>query len=799
MMQRIKNGEPVFHTHECSENRRGKVMTAEELHDFAVQCLMNEYAETNADVVKYDKMHASQPDFYFVSNGRRSSLSTPNEKKVNVLVVYKEDMDEDVSGIDISWLVDDYQRNGNIPRITIASAWCTADGCEDGKPAVCGGDFCFKYHSISVLPGEENKELEEELSPLELAVKYATAWKQFDASIVEPYLDKDFHYASDWVFDEMPCRAEYMEYFMAKLATISHSCNKPEISIGRNHQTKQVCLLLKQGELSALVLETRHGRIISARMQEYNRKFKPFNPDDELYMNHGDHIDAIIPAHELIQDYLRDIIKDSKVWKKTHAQVTTDDLYEEKTDVFSLAFGEGNMKLLTIIAYNKQENANIFVSIYPVCKGIPIIVTIDKVIEWDNQLEATICCSAGEIEFAFFAVDYYCNKRKYMVGRKLTIDLAALAMNAREARRNFRFEGQQAIDWLAKFGQTPAYDENGNVESVSFNLENMVAFLNTDSKCPDEAEFQSPVGPIETASILCIDFFKTMIMIGRRNTKEGEQSVSVPLYFRQDFFPAVKENDPVSGWLWLTGSIAGLQGQSECFSEEDNNNQLGKIAAEFEAFMDDCDFKRFDNIMFVLDKLPLLKIRDGYELDAFRKGDSLGYRYQAYCCKAGSKVQYVPSEDATYDDSMYIMDTISHEEAKNVPDYMSYFHVPFTKEGIMQAWLLRNLTDFMPLGWHACYGAKTFVFETSRIEGMFSPENTSDRMKVSGQVLALNLEALLPNVNIAGNHATLEYAYWNDWRGLVKTTVDVEKDGDTVRFGEPDDEVLVTYKSGLRF
>ena len=53
MMQRIKNGELVFHTHECTEDRRGKVMTAEELHDFAVLCLMKEYSETNAKVVRY--------------------------------------------------------------------------------------------------------------------------------------------------------------------------------------------------------------------------------------------------------------------------------------------------------------------------------------------------------------------------------------------------------------------------------------------------------------------------------------------------------------------------------------------------------------------------------------------------------------------------------------------------------------------------------------------------------------------------------------------------------------------------
>lgn len=797
MMRRIINGEPVFHTHECSEYRRGKVMTTEELHTFAVQCLMEEYSETNAKVKKYNKRHDSQPDFYFINNGKRPNFSTIGKKKVNVLVVYKDDIDGDISSIDTSWLVEDYRRHKFVPRITFASAWCFADECENGKPAICGEDFCFKYYSVSVLPDEENLELEMKLSPVELAVKYAEAWRQFDASIVEPYLDKDFHYASDWVFDEMPCRAEYMKYFNAKLATLSQNRHDLEISIGRNHQTGQVCLLIKQINLSALVLETKDGRITSARMQDYCRKYKLFSPTDELYMDHGDHLEAIMPTDLLIKNHFGDIFKESYVWKKTRTMVTTEDLYEVRTRVFSLAFGEDDIKLLTTIAHDKKNKTNIFMSMYPVCKGVSVEVRIDKVMEWDNQIEATICCSVEEIKFAFFAVDYYCNKRKYVVGQTMAIDLAALAMKVKEAKRGFSFEGQRDCDWLAKLGQSPTYDENGNVEPVRFSIEKLVAFLNTDTKCPDEAEFQSPVGAIEKISILGIDFFKTMIMIGRRNTEYGELEVTIPLYFRQDFFPTVKADDPVSGWLWVTGSITGLHKQDEAITED--YNRLGEMAANFESCMNEHDFKHFDNIMFALNKLPLLKIREGYELDAFKKADRLGSRFQAYCCKAGSIVQYIPSKDRDYKDYMYIQDTISYEDAASVPDYMSYFTIPFTQEGIMQAWLLRNLTDFMPLGWHACYGAKTFVFETSRIEDMFSIENAGERMKVSEQVLTLDLEALLPKVTIEDNHATLEYAYWNDWRGLVKMTVDVQRDGDNVKFGEPKDEVLVAYQSILKF
>ncbi|MCD8292066.1 MAG: hypothetical protein LUC91_11285 [Prevotella sp.] len=29
----------------------------------------------------------------------------------------------------------------------------------------------------------------------------------------------------------------------------------------------------------------------------------------------------------------------------------------------------------------------------------------------------------------------------------------------------------------------------------------------------------------------------------------------VPLYFREDFLPDIKQDAPIAGWLWLTGQI----------------------------------------------------------------------------------------------------------------------------------------------------------------------------------------------------------------------------------------------------
>ena len=836
MMRRIKNGEPVFHTHECSEDRKGKVMTAEELHDFAVQVLMEEYSDTNAEVVKYDKKDSNEADFYFVNSGKRPNFSVGafGEKKVNVLVVYKEETDKDIADIDTSWMVEEYRRTGAIPRVTFANAWCIygEDKTQNGKPALCGGDFCFKYYSVSLLPDEKNEPLAKNLSDIELANMYSEAWRKFDASIVEPYLDKDFHYGSDWVFDEMPSRKEYLDYFTAKLATVKSKASQMAMGVCRNHQTGDVGVIIKDGDVvSVIYLTISEGRITSGIMKEHDKHFKVIDPDEELYMNHGDHLDCIMPSNRLIQKYLHPIIQEAKAWRTARTAVTTEDMYEERTTVFSLMYGTGDVRLLATIAASKKNKRNEFMSIYPFGNGVPYEVTIDKVLEWDNQIEATVLCSIGEFEFAFFPIDYYCNKEKYQEGEKLTVDLSALGMKVEEAQRGFQFEGQQAIDWLAKIGEKPNYDEDGNVEPVKFSMENMVAFFNKNSKCPDEAEFQSPAGEIiESSSVLGVDFFKTDVIIFRRDTDDGELQVTIPLYFRRDFFPTVQKADPIRGWLWITGSVVG-QHEQEGFDNKEEPT-LAKLAADFEEYMDSINIDQVDDLMGALSELPLLKIRRGYVLDVFEEGDSHGSRHMPYCHTEGAYEHYYPTDveeveenqygslfgmfkkerqtvkkkvHIPYDDSLLIHGRIGFGEADDVPPILPYFYVPFTEEGIMQAWLLDNITDFMPRGWHMNYNTVYYVFDTERIEKMFPvyDEETCGsfgrRSKVRDEVLALNLETLLPSVKITGDKAILEYAYWNDWRGMVKSTVEVVKDGDSVKFSKPENKVLVAYDCGIMF
>jgi len=52
---------------------------------------------------------------------------------------------------------------------------------------------------------------------------YTTMMNILDAAHLEPLLADDFHYASQWVFDEIESKSAYLEYIVQKLEAIRES------------------------------------------------------------------------------------------------------------------------------------------------------------------------------------------------------------------------------------------------------------------------------------------------------------------------------------------------------------------------------------------------------------------------------------------------------------------------------------------------------------------------------------------------------------------------------------------------
>lgn len=272
--------------------------------------------------------------------------------------------------------------------------------------------------------------------------------------------------------------------------------------------------------------------------------------DAELFQSNGSRIETFFELDGFVKNLLKPMIDASAVKHQLQRTVVFDNGASEHTEVFGLVFGDTALGFTTLIATNHGSETNEIMGIFPEIPGIPQRVKIEEVLVWDNQLCATVRCSVEGFDFAFFATDFYYNKEKYLESEYLYIELAAFAPNAEEADRGFSFEGQKAVDWLAKMGQEPSYNEDGTVQPVTFSTEQLVAYLTLEKKAPDEAQFQSPAGPVESLSFVGMDLYKTSIAI-----RGNGADFRVPIIFRKDFIPNLEEGMPIRGYSCLTGKI----------------------------------------------------------------------------------------------------------------------------------------------------------------------------------------------------------------------------------------------------
>ena len=271
----------------------------------------------------------------------------------------------------------------------------------------------------------------------------------------------------------------------------------------------------------------------------------------KMYQTHGDHIAAVMDTETFIKDYLQETLSQSKLVGKSCTEVNLEAEESYLTDVFSLLHGEENLGFMALIATDKAKSSNQFVSTYPVFFGKTLRVRICTVWVWSNLIEATVECCIQDFTFSFFATDYFMHKDEYIPGNEIDLQIGAWGLRVEEAEHGFAFEGQQAVDRLAKIGGKPQFDDEGRVMPVKFNTENMVAFFTNDERCPDEPEFQSPAGEMKEKQLLCVELIETEIFIHRDSFE-----VSIPLIYKKSMCPIAKAGMPLRGFMWIVGKIA---------------------------------------------------------------------------------------------------------------------------------------------------------------------------------------------------------------------------------------------------
>lgn len=191
-----------------------------------------------------------------------------------------------------------------------------------------------------------------------------------------------------------------------------------------------------------------------------------------------------------------------------------------------------------------------------------------------------------------------------------------------------------------------------------------------------------------------------------------------------------------------------------------------RLKAVIEA-IDSFDFEKGTRLDFILPLLSTAHLPKCYVLSSFRYGvENFGHKYIPYVHKRRAIIEWCPPIDLNYEspirgkrkrnlfqvsgpykDHYYISGIWGYERIiDSVPSILPYFELAFSQEGILDAWILRNLGDLLPKYWHACYEEKNFICGQETIDELFpnEPKGNSyieqERNNVKNAIRALDID-----------------------------------------------------------
>ena len=104
------------------------------------------------------------------------------------------------------------------------------------------------------------------LTKMDALRAYARMMYHLSADHLEPFLADDFHYASQWVLDEITSKQGYLDYIRPKLKTIIRTNSKVWAEIGElTTYPGGPCLVMAQGDkgnlIATVLAEVSNGKI----------------------------------------------------------------------------------------------------------------------------------------------------------------------------------------------------------------------------------------------------------------------------------------------------------------------------------------------------------------------------------------------------------------------------------------------------------------------------------------------------------------------------------------------------------
>lgn len=236
------------------------------------------------------------------------------------------------------------------------------------------------------------------------------------------------------------------------------------------------------------------------------------------------------------------------------------------------------------------------------------------------------------------------------------------------------------------------------------------------------------------------------------------------------------------------------------------------------------NLSEYENLNILLFRLPDLKLDSNYVLDDFsslRSTNSVLFLY------ARPKSLPRPSE-AEFDMSTRvrnkkyawviarIKDDTSFLRNDNSPslvypkkiwseDSFKHIAVPFTEEGVWQAYLLRQTYHLTGMSWHGYYEMRTFVNSYKDIENVGEPVLDHDHQNLESLREAIRKQWTAeqqPKVTLDRDCAHITHYWFDPWQGYMKVQYKAVFDARRkriVKFEKEEEMVVLEFHCGVKF
>lgn len=243
----------------------GDIFNIEELTKFAINIIGSEYQKEGTILTDLNYEINDKPNFIIKSH-----------KDISVYVRISDKIDGKTNFEKLK------NKNSKTPynRLAIISFWEFNNSSRDWEKVIIGENgskdgflpFIVNFELKTLDEIIVSTPLSEELSHNELLLKFAKTWETLDVTIITPYLEDNFNYFSDWVFDYLPSKTEYIEYLEGKFKAIKDTNHKYEFNIVENDEGKYAILFDQNGEKALFTIKVKNGKILKSKMSALNLK-----------------------------------------------------------------------------------------------------------------------------------------------------------------------------------------------------------------------------------------------------------------------------------------------------------------------------------------------------------------------------------------------------------------------------------------------------------------------------------------------------------------------------------------------